>query len=101
MFRAVRPLARRRLEFSPGRGHDRFDASLDTPVEVAAAEVGAHDVAYDAAGGNVRQYPLEPHTHLYAHLVLGLGQDEDHAVVFSLLTDLPLIRHADCKLVDV
>ena len=91
----------RRFELALGGGHDGIRTGIDSLIEVAALQIRPHDLPDDPAGGYVGQCPLKAHADLYAHLALGLGYDQQHPVVLTLLAQFPLFCHPDGKLVYV
>ena len=84
-----------------GGGHDGICPGADGLVKIVSFEEWPHNITDDLAGGYVRQNPLKPHADLDTYLAFGLGQHQQHAVVFALLADLPLLDHPDGELVDV
>jgi hypothetical protein len=81
-------------------GDDRVDAVAYAAVVIALLEARRHPVANDAAGCDIGQRAFEPVADFDAHFPVVRHDDDQHAVVLALLSELPGIEHAGCVLLD-
>ena len=88
-------LARRQRLALGNRGDDAVHAGIDPGRELALAEQRRHVFGNDPARCGVGQHALEAVSHLDAHLLVVLRDQEQRAVILALAPDLPFFRHTD------
>ena len=87
-----------RQGLSLDHAHHPIERRGDAAMEVAAAELG-HDVLVDdPVGDGVRERTLEAITDFDPHLPVLQGDQEQRAVVDTLATQLPGLRHAEARI---
>ena len=98
---AVAQVTRFRLVLPLHHGHDGRHAGHHPAVEIARLEAGGDLPPDDPAGHQVGQLPLQAAPHLDPDLPLLFGDQEDGAVVQTLLADPPVLGHLDGVLLQV
>ncbi len=97
---AGRALGRGRQGFAIDQPDDLLDAGGDAAVKITLAQARRDQLADDPFAEGIVQHPFEPIAHLDAQGPVILGDDQQHAVVDLLPSQLPLLHHPHRVLLD-